>query len=122
MGFGVAAAERAAIEATYEDRAEVYRTENRTEGSITRKTQKRIYDSLPCGLSYSGPGDGKQTRAQNQVEYDAVVFLAPEPEIAPGDRIRLVRLGRIPLAFSVVGRPAVYATHQEVKVREEALA
>lgn len=122
MGFGAVAAERAAIEMTYEDQADVYRTENQTVGSITHKAEKRVYDSLPCALSYTGPGDGKQTAAQNQVEYDAVVFLAPELEIRPGDHIQLVRLGRIPLTFSVAGRPAVYATHQEVKVREEALA
>ena len=60
MGFGAVAAERAAIEMTYEDQADIYRTENQTVGSITRKVGKKVYSSLPCALSYTGPGDGKQ--------------------------------------------------------------
>lgn len=55
-------------------------------------------------------------------------FAAPDLLVLPGDSISLKRFGREDpnsrrlLAFQVVGRPAVYATHQEIKVKDGDLA
>ena len=91
--FGNPAAERAAIEMTYEDTATISRTEPATGANhITRAVPAVKYSEIICALSYSGSDKSQQTNSR--------------------------RL----LAFQVVGRPAVYATHQEIKVKDGDLA
>lgn len=125
MAFGNAQAERRAIETTYEDIATVSRAVQQTGGDkITRAVPEMVYSDVICALSYSGSDKSKQTKAENQIDYDAVVFMAPELAVRPGDKVTVTRFGRdnpgsqIMLTFEVVGRPPVYATHQEVKVRD----
>lgn len=127
--FGNPAAERAAIELTYEDTATVSRTEDQTGANqITKPVPIVKYSEIICALSYSGSDGSKQTKAQNTVDYDAVIFASPDLLILPGDRVALKRFGRdnpdsqIVLNFEVFGRPAVYATHQEIKVKDGDLA
>lgn len=127
--FGNPSAERMAIEMTYEDTATIYRTTTQTGADgFTRVVPAEVYQGVICGLSRSG-GDGSgQTKAQNNVDYDAVIFTAPELQILPGDSISLRRFGRDNpssqqiLHFAVAGRPAVYATHQEIRVKDGDLA
>ncbi len=119
--FGNPAAERAAIEHTYEDTATISRPRPVTENNITRMEPAPLYEGIPCALSYTG-GDGSgQTRAQNNIDWDAVLFAAPELDVQPGDGVEVRRFGRL-LRFAVAGRPAVYATHQEIKVKDGDLA
>ena len=127
--FGNPGAERAAIEMTYEDTATISRTEEQTGANkITKAVPAVIYSEIICALSYSGSDKSRQTKAQNDVDYDAVIFAAPELVILPGDRVSLKRFGREDpasqrlLSFEVVGRPAVYQTHQEVRVKDGDLA
>ncbi len=129
MAFGQADAERAAIEMTYEDIAVVERTTpQRRENSITESVPSVVYDAVICALSYTGSDNSRQTDAQNAIDYSAVIFAAPDLSILPGDIIRLKRFGRddpsskINLVFEVVGRPSVYATHQEIGVKDGDLA
>lgn len=127
--FGNPAAERAAIEMTYEDTADVSRTEPVTgANNITKDVPVVKYNEIICALSYTGGDKSNQTKAQNEVEYDAVIFAAPELLVLPGDGVSLKRFGRENpssqhvLTFEVVGRPVVYATHQEIKVKDGDLA
>lgn len=129
MAFGNASAERAAIELTYEDTAAVSRTTSqRGKNNISAPSPSVIYDGIICALSYTGSDNSRQTDAQNNVDYDAVIFAGPDLSILPGDKIVLKRFGRDDpssqkdLNFAVVGRPAVYATHQEIKVKDGDLA
>ena len=129
MAFGNAIAERAAIEKTYEDTATVSRTTpQRGQNAISTSDPSVVYTDIICGHSYSGSDSSGQTDAQNNVDYDAVVFAGPDLQILPGDKIALKRFGRddsssqLILNFEVVGRPAVYATHQEIKVKDGDLA
>lgn len=106
--FGNPAAERAAIEMTYEDTATISRTETTTGSNNITKT-------VPV-VKYS------------EIDYDAVLFAAPDLLVLPGDSVSLKRFGRMDptsqrvLTFQVVGRPAVYATHQEIRVKDGDLA
>ena len=126
MAFGNASAERAAIEMTYEDTATVSRT--RGQNAISASDPSVIYSGIICALSYTGSNSSGQTDAENNVDYDAVIFAGPDLSILPGDKIVLKRFGRDDpssqkdLNFAVVGRPAVYATHQEIKVKDGDLA
>lgn len=127
--FGNVTAERAAIEITYEDTAAVSRTEPKTGANkITKVVPVVIYNEIICALSYTGSDKSNQTKAQNEVDYDAVIFAAPDLLVLPGDSVSLKRFGREDpssqrlLSFTVVGRPPVYATHQEIKVKDGDLA
>ena len=127
--FGNPAAERAAIEMTYEDTATISRTEPVTGANhITKAVPVVKYSEIICALSYSGSDKSQQTNAQNEVDYDAVLFASPDHPVLPGNRVSLTRFGRVDpasqrlLAFEVVGRPAVYATHQEIQVKDGDLA
>lgn len=121
VGFGNPAAERAAIERTYEDTATVIRVRPATGiDHITRNEPVTVCEAAPCGLSQTGVAGSGQAPAQNKVECDGVLFLAPEWPIKPGDRVEVQRLGAV-LAFEAVGRPAVFATHQEITLRERGM-
>ncbi|MFR8332146.1 MAG: hypothetical protein ACLU9S_07105 [Oscillospiraceae bacterium] len=122
-------AERMAIEMTYEDTATIYRTVPQTGvDGLTQAVLAEVYQGIVCGLSRTGGESSGQTKAQNNVDYDAVIFAAPELQVLPGDRVSLQRFGRDNpdsrhiLHFAVVGCPAVYATHQEVRVKDGDLA
>ena len=129
MAFGNASAERAAIEMTYEDTATVSRTTpQRGINSLSKSVPTVIYNSITCALSYSGSDSSGQTDAQNNVDYDAVIFAGPDFSVLPGDTIVVKRFGRDDpssvreLTFEVVGRPSAYVTHQEIKVKDGDLA
>ncbi|WP_154666503.1 hypothetical protein [Anaeromassilibacillus senegalensis] len=114
---------------TYEDTASVSRTEPVTGANNITKTALVVkYSEIICALSYTGSDKSNQTKAQNEVEYDAVIFAAPDLLVLPGDSVILKRFGRddpssqLLLMFEVVGRPAMYATHQEIRVKDGDLA
>lgn len=119
MSFGNPEAERAALESTYEDTATVLRMEDGLVGAIDRPVLKTLCENVPCALSRSG-NRSKQTTAQQDIEYDGVLFLAPEWDVQPGDTVEVKRFGGA-YRFEAVGRPAVYATHQEVFLKERGL-
>ena len=125
MSFGNASAERAAIEMTYEDTATVSRTTpQRGQNAISASDPSVIYSGIICALSYSGTNSSMQTNAQQNIDHDAVVFASPDLKVLPGDTIVVKRFGRDgpsstqEVTFEVVGRPSVYATHQEIKVKD----
>lgn len=120
--FGNPTAERAAIESTYEDTMTVTRADKVVgKNNIAKVNPRVIYSAIKCALSYSGTNGSQQTQAQQDIDHDAVIFAAPELEINPGDKIDLTRFGR-KLAFEVIGRPNLYATHQEIKVKDGGLS
>ena len=105
MSFGNPAAERAALEQTYEDRTDVLRPGRDREGNLTRTVYELVYGALPCALSRAGVQSrlsrerSGQNRAESRLDYDAVLFLALE----------------------LVGRAVRYPTHQEAAAREKRL-
>lgn len=126
--FGNPAAERAAIESTYEDTMTLTRADKVVgKNHIAKKTDQVILSDCICALSYSGGNGSVQTKAQQDVDHDAVIFAAPDLDVRPGDGITLTRFGRTDpsgrkLTFKVIGRPNLYATHQEIKVKDGGLA
>jgi hypothetical protein len=121
MRIGNAAAERAALEATYEDNATILRVQDVQDGSLTRQEEQPVYSTVKCGLSRGGSDSSGQTAMQHIIDFDATLFLAPEWNILPGDRVDVTRLGAV-YSFMVEGRPTVYPTHQEVRLKERGLS
>lgn len=127
MAFGNPAAERRALEGTYEDTADILRPAPQREGDITRAVYAPCYQRLACALSRAGVNSrlgrerSSQSRAENRLDYDTVLFLPPEPVLQPGDRVHIHRWDGTTLALDLVGRSIRYATHQEAAARERGL-
>lgn len=124
MSFGNPAAERAALERTYEDTATISRPGKTRMGNITSALPPApVYSGVMCGLSMSGSDQSAQTQAQQSIRFDAVLFVPPEIKALPGDFVAVCRLGDgTVIEFEVVGRPKEYATHTEVPLKERDLA
>lgn len=97
---------------TYEDTATISRTEPATGANhITRAAPAVKYSKSFARCRIQEVIKSQQTDAQNEVDYDAVIFAAPDLLVLPGDSISLKRFGREDpnsrrlLAFQVVGRP-----------------
>lgn len=116
MPYGNVAAERAAVEMTYDSVYSLTRQTLVRDGNLSRRTETEIAAGVPCALSYTG-NDGSSQREGHLIDWDAVVFTMPEQDIRPGDHITVKDI-----VFEVIGRPDAYATHQQVKVREAGLA
>ncbi len=130
--FGNPAAERAALEGTYEDTMTVTAGKTVTEHNISRFEPETEYSDVRCSLSrnvlFRRADSSEQTDVSHRIEYDAVIFAAPELAVMPGDMIALKRFGRDQPEsrqlqyYEVVGVPAVYLTHQEIRVQERGIA
>ena len=111
--FGAAAAERAAIETLYDAVCTISRSTAVSENNIARVYEKVVAENVPCGLS-----DGSDSSAQAEANFIARekrLFVAPEVDIRAGDTVSVTAYGRTE-SFEVVGIPAVYATHQQVRL------
>ncbi|KAF5056844.1 hypothetical protein DSECCO2_362920 [anaerobic digester metagenome] len=120
MGFGIPSAERMALESTYEDTVTIQRMETVATGAIDKLVPVSVYSGQRCALSQKSDSS-RQTAAQQDIEYDCILFVAPELKIAPGDTAAVQRLGTAE-NFEVVGRPVRYATHQEVFLKGRELS
>lgn len=77
--FGNPAAERAALEMTYEDTCTIYRMEEVTgSNKITKAERVPVAENVICSLSSMQIRPSEQTAAQNDIEYTVKLFLGPE--------------------------------------------
>ncbi|MEK3851208.1 ABC transporter ATP-binding protein [Paenibacillus sp. FSL R7-0340] len=118
MSFGIAEAERAALESTYEG---VCRVEGQTTSKdpVTGTERPRkgvILDNQPCALSQASLPSAAQTDTNNDVAYDGKLFIAPDVTIPSGSRIFVTQDG-MNYEFQQSGEPFIYLTHQEVKMK-----
>ncbi|MEM5780566.1 MAG: hypothetical protein AAGU02_05410 [Lawsonibacter sp.] len=123
MGLGVTA-QSAVLERFYEDRADILPPKKVETGATVRTEWVAEEENVPCSLSRLGTqsnrvGNKSERRDVAQaIIWDAVLFLAPEWAVRPGNRVRVRQLGKA-IEFEAVGRPAMYETHQEVLLREK---
>lgn len=114
--FGNVKAERVAIEMTYTDTCDIIRNVEKEIDYVNRHIDEAVYKNIPCAL-VMGKSPTESTDTAAFFNYTAVVFMPPEIEVIAGDRIVVRRYGRM-TEYTNAGRPAVYATHQEVAVVE----
>ena len=116
---------RSAIEATYSGLMTVYRRFPKIENGRTVFREEAVYTALPCALSRGAStrrqGDALRNNTIATVQYDAKVFLAPEPLIPPGSRVLVLQDG-MSRNFVTSGEPMVYPTHQEIVLSREEFA
>lgn len=108
---------RRQIERMYEDKATISRYVNKKD-PITKETKQEpeiLHEDKPCKLSQTSLPRNGQTEAQNDLRYDAKLFIAPELEIKQGDLIAVTRKATGQVETYSAGEPfPPYSSHQEV--------
>lgn len=122
MAFGIGL-QRKILQRFYEDRATLLQPKEHRQGALTWAEYVVAEENVPCSLSRLGSRSnrvGNRSARGDDVQHiawDCVLFLAPEWWMEAGDRVRVSQLGKV-MEFEVMGRPAQYATHQELLLRE----
>jgi len=113
------AAYRAQIETLYEDTANIYRYEKikNPDTGITEEKTVLKYADQPCRISQKALATNGQTDAQNDIQYETKLFIAPELDIMQGDLLEVTR-GAVTRRYSA-GEPFLYPTHQEVSIQRK---
>lgn len=111
--FGNVTAERAAIESLYDAVCTISRSGAVSEDGIARSSEIIIAENVPCGLS-DGSDNSAQAQA-NVITHEKRLFVSPETDIKAGDTVSVTAYGRTE-AYEAIGVPAVYATHQQVRL------
>ncbi|WP_270167577.1 ABC transporter ATP-binding protein [Paenibacillus sp. SYP-B4298] len=110
---------RRAIERMYEDRATISRhmTSKDPVTKLTKQELQPIYEDQPCKLSQTSLPRNGQTEAQNNLQYDAKLFIAPELEIKQGDVVAVKRKATSRVEMYITGQPfPPYSSHQEINL------
>ncbi|MFH5185729.1 hypothetical protein ACHHV8_25485 [Paenibacillus sp. TAB 01] len=120
MPFGNVAAERAAIEMTYDGRCTVteYRQVKDPVTKATRQQAVTVLEDQPCALSQTSLRAAQRTATDNTIDYDAKLFISPDITIkAAGSRIVVVQDG-MTFEGEQAGKPFRYPTHQEIMLKD----
>ncbi|GIQ70758.1 ABC transporter ATP-binding protein [Xylanibacillus composti] len=114
---------RRQIERMYEDRATISRQKPDESSVETKLISVTIYENEPCKLSQTSLARNGQTEAQNDIRYDAKLFIAPELEIKQGDEIAVTRAATGRVETYTAGEPfPPYSSHQEINLKAEGWA
>ncbi|MEG6521133.1 ABC transporter ATP-binding protein [Desulfotomaculum sp. 1211_IL3151] len=107
---------RRAIEKLYDSLATIsrYRKGKKPSGE-TAQVLQLLHKDIPCRISQKALGSNGQTEAQNEIQYETKLFLAPEVEICQGNAIVVTRAG-VARTYTA-GEPFLYPTHQEVSLQ-----
>lgn len=109
---------RRSIERMYEDTATISRLVDLGKDPTTKEhkeERQQVYVDQPCKLSQKSLAKNGQTEAQNDINYDAKLFVAPELEIVQGDLIAVTRKATGRVEKYVAGKPfPPYSSHQEI--------
>lgn len=110
---------RRTIEKMYDDKATISRHVN-VKDPVTKKTKQElqpVYEDQPCKLSQLSLPQNGQTEAENDIKYNAKLFIAPELEIMQGDVIEVLRKATGLKESYTAGKPfPPYSSHQEVNL------
>jgi hypothetical protein len=105
---------KSAVEKLYTDRCTVYGfTEVTKANGSTGFELAALHSDIPCRLSFQTIANTDQTSKADLIIQVAKLFVSPNIEIKAGSRIDVLRGGET-MKYKSSGKPAVYATHQEI--------
>lgn len=110
---------RKALEKTYTDKASVYRHEKVKDPNTkeTKLVPVAFITDQPCRISQKALGQNNQSEAENTIQYETKLFIAPELEIKQGDMLEVTR-GVVKRKYTA-GEPFVYSTQQEISIQRQ---
>lgn len=113
---------RKAIEKLYTDTATITgkREVTAPNGATRLEPDVPICVDQPCRISQKALATNNQSEAQNDIQYETKLFIAPEILIRQGDDVVVVARG-ITQTYQA-GEPFPYPTHQEVSLQRRSYA
>ena len=113
--------QREAIESMYRDTCDIIQLVS-SKDPISRRvttTEQVMYSNVPCKLSVKNLASTSDT-ANNSDTASAVaqtttVFMAPELDVPAGSKILVTHFGR-QFKYESSGYPAIYSSHQEIRL------
>ena len=107
-----------AQESQYRDLCTVYEYRDVTDGKskLTRKEEVAVLEDIACRLSFELLYGVSQTDTGAQTAQRVKLFIAPEVRIPAGCKITVKLSGGEVLSYGLSGVPAVYPTHQEIRM------
>lgn len=108
---------RRRMEKGYTDRCTIYEYQwvyDPNRGEDVQKPIPIVVDQ-PCRISQRALGTNNQTEAQNNIQYETKIFVAPEFPIQQGNMLTVTRDG-VERKYHA-GEPFKYPTHQEVSIQ-----
>lgn len=106
---------RRAQEAMYEGVCTIieYRSVKDETTKLSEDEEVVVIENQPCRLSFEKISAATQTDTAAVVSQNIKLFLAPEIRVASGSKIVVTQNGMTG-EYCASGKPAVYATHQEI--------
>lgn len=105
------------MERAYKDRCTIYEYKpvwDPERGEDVERPVPVVVDQ-PCRISQRTLGTNNQTEAQNNIQYETKIFIAPEIEFKQGSMLTVTRKG-VERKYHA-GEPFIYPTHQEVSIQ-----
>lgn len=111
------AAAKQAVEALYEDECTVtaFVPTINEETGVTEPVETVLYENIPCRISFDANTAAADSEAP-AIDRDATLFIAPDVDIPAGSKISITRQG-MTTDYHRSGVAAMYATHQEIKLK-----
>jgi hypothetical protein len=112
--------EKEILEATYNDRCDVYRRANsENEYGITKQVRQLIYQGISCALSQSKSSNPLENEAHTSIRSEHILFLSPDFEILAGDELEITIGASGKTRRFWAGESFVYTSHQELPLLRE---
>ncbi|MDO4301551.1 MAG: hypothetical protein Q4D26_09210 [Clostridia bacterium] len=105
---------RGIAEKLYTGKCDIFEYKSNTKGLI-KYQETKVFENIPCRISYKNNSSSKENEVANSAEQAIVFFVAPDIDIKPGSKIIVTQNGRT-VEYKSSGEPAVYQTHQEIRL------
>lgn len=108
---------KSAVSVLYEDTCNIYSQLPELDEStgITGYNETATYENIPCRISFGSAAEAAADQAAPEVTQTITLFLAPDIMVPAGSKISVTREGNT-VDYFRSGEPAVYKTHQEIKL------
>lgn len=104
---------RSAAERLYGGLCDVFEYKDIKVGNITKKSEIKVFDGIPCRLSYSNDSKTTDGVPADTAGQTIKMFLSPDIEIKAGSKLVVTQNGKT-VDYKNSGEPMVYQTHQEI--------
>lgn len=110
--------QRKAIESLYIDKCDIIQlvSEKNPINKRTELTEKVVHKSVPCRLSIKNLAPASDSDTGSSASQLITVFLAPELDIPAGSKFLITHYGRT-FKYESSGYPAIYSSHQEIRLQ-----
>ena len=110
--------QRKAIESLYIDKCDIIQlvSAKNPVNKRTELTEQVVHKSVPCRLSVKNIATASDSDTASSAVQVTTVFMAPELDIPAGSKFLITHYGR-EFKYESSGYPAIYSSHQEIRLQ-----